>query len=343
MHTITLTPPAATEAVTTIHIASGAWKEIQALTKGKRTVVLYDSAIKDIAQPVIESLDNPLCIDVPSGDASKSLQSAEKIVEALLDAGCDKKTIMICIGGGMLTDLGGFVASIFMRGITCILMPTTLLGMIDASIGGKTAVNTADRKNMIGTITHPQAVIIDLELLDSLPKKQLCEGLAEVIKIAAMLDLPFFEWLEENLDAVLAVHPEAMEECVLRAVQAKVDVIEQDAHDRDVRLLLNFGHTVGHAIEAYSRYRLSHGEAISIGMVAEMKLAGKEYQHVEALLKKAGLPCVIPKDYSREELWKAMLTDKKNEGGIVKTAIPGNLGEGIITILTKESFLTFVS
>lgn len=340
MHTLTLTPSASGDTVTAIHIDSAAWKVLpDVLPKDQRIVLLFDEGVQEIADRIAKQFTSPLLLPVPSGDASKSLTQVEAIVGAMLEAGCDKRITMLCIGGGMLTDLGGFVANVFMRGVPCILMPTTLLGMVDASIGGKTAVNAAGRKNMIGTTTHPQAVIVDLELLETLPEKQRREGLAEIIKIAAMLDLPFFEWLEEHIDAVLSGNAEAVEECVLRAIEAKIKVIEQDAHDRDVRLLLNFGHTVGHAVEAYSRYRLSHGEAISIGMVLEMKLAQKEFQPVQSLLEKVGLPCALPAAYSKEELWTLMRTDKKNTDGVVRAAVPARLGEGTIISLEKDAFL----
>lgn len=344
MHSLTLTPPARTQKATIITIDAGIRRTVSDfLTTESRPVILFDAAVATIAEETAATLLQPIMISVVSGDASKSLAEVERIAAEMLKAGCNRSSTLICVGGGMLTDIGGFVASIFMRGIPCIHIPTSMLGMVDASIGGKTAVNSADRKNMLGTINHPTAVIIDLDLLGTLPRKQLCEGLAEVIKIAAMLDDSFFAWLEAHLDAVLTLDPEALEHCVSKAVETKVRIVEKDTDDRDVRLLLNFGHTVGHAVEALSEYRLSHGESISIGMVAELRIAGSIDTRIEALLKKIDMPSTMPHDMSREDLWQIMLSDKKNEGNIVKAAVPEEIGKGVLVTIEKDAFLSLRS
>jgi 3-dehydroquinate synthase len=341
MHTLTLTPPARSVAPTRIVIGDDALSALPDLLSAERTVVLFDQSVEAIAKKAVSSLQNPLMIGVPSGDASKSLEQVERITAQMLGAGCTRKTVIVCIGGGMITDLGGFVAGVFMRGVPCVLVPTTLLGMVDAAIGGKTAVNAGGSKNMIGSVTHPKAVIVDLTLLQSLPAAQVQQGMAEIIKIAAILDQPFFEWLEENIDAVLAMKKEKTEECVIRAVEAKVRTVEADDHDRDVRLLLNFGHTVGHAVEALSGYTLPHGSAISIGMNIEMALSGfADAPRVTALLKKAGLPLELPSAHAKKDLWAAMKTDKKNEDGSVRAAVPQHIGEGKIIALDERVFLS---
>ncbi len=343
MHNVTLTPPARGNAGTDILIGAGALGHASKLTKSHdRVVILFDESIEEIALRLV--IGDSLRIPVKSGDASKSLAEVDRIVSVMLHSGCTRKTLLICVGGGMLTDLGGFVASVFMRGIACVLVPTTLLGMVDAAIGGKTAVNVGSKKNMIGTITHPQSVLIDTDLLASLPDSQLSEGLSEIIKIAAIVDHPFFEWLEDVMPQILKRHPIVLEECVLRAVTAKVNIVQADEHDREERLLLNFGHTVGHAVEALSKYKLSHGNCVSIGVAAEMKLAGfKDAARVEKLLSTAGLPLEMPKTMKPDDLWTIMLSDKKNEKGAVKIAVPKRLGEGAVQILSKELFLTLFS
>ncbi len=343
MHTVTLTPPARGNPGTDIQIGSGALAYVSKLAKGHdRVVILFDESIEEIALRLV--IGDSLRIPVKSGDASKSLAEVDRIVSVMLQNGCTRKTLLICVGGGMLTDLGGFVASVFMRGISCVLVPTTLLGMVDAAIGGKTAVNVGSKKNMIGTIAHPQSVLVDTDLLASLPDSQLSEGLSEIIKIATIVDHPFFEWLAEVMPQILKRHPIVLEECVLRAVTAKANIVQADEHDRDERLLLNFGHTVGHAVEALSAYKLSHGNCVSIGVVAEMKLSDfKDATRVEKLLAAAGLPLEIPKAMKSNDLWTVMLSDKKNEKGVVKIAVPKRLGEGSVQILSKETFLTLFS
>lgn len=340
MQTITLTSPAKNPVTTDISIGAGAMHTIVQLAQGyDRIVILYDEAIAHIAMKI--TLGDCVRISVNSGDASKSLTEVDRIVSVMLESGCARNTVLICVGGGMITDLGGFVASVFMRGIPCVLIPTTLLGMVDAAVGGKTAVNAGAKKNMIGTITQPVSVLIDTELLQSLPDAQLAEGLAEVIKIAAIIDKPFFEWLEQAMSKILKREEKALEECVTRAVTAKVQIVQTDESDTRERLLLNFGHTVGHAVEALSAYRLSHGSCVSIGIAAEMKLAGcEEASRIEKLLTAANLPLGIPSDMKPDDLWTIMLSDKKNEKGEVRIAVPKQLGEGVVIAVTKESFLT---
>ncbi len=344
VHTLTLTPPARERKPTKIVIGESLIDDLASALKTEsfdRVVLLYDKGIEAIAQRIQKSLPSCISIPVPPGDASKSLQEVERITALMLDAGCTRNTLLICSGGGMLTDLGGFVAGVFMRGIACVLVPTSLLAVCDAAIGGKTAVNAGGRKNMIGTLSHPESVMIDLELLKKLPQAQFSEGLVEVIKIAAMVDAPFFSWLEENIGEVMKRTSTELSECVSRAIEAKVRIVEQDEHDRDTRLLLNFGHTIGHAVEALSRYKLSHGAAVSIGMIAEMKtLQSKDLKRVSDLLQAIAMPLSILDSMSADALWAVMLSDKKNENGAVRCAVPISIGEGAVKTLTGEQFLT---
>lgn len=340
MHTVTLTPPARSSPGTSILIGPGALSAAGTYGKGsERVVMVFDEGIRYIAEKI--AIQDCIRISVKSGDASKSLTEVDRIVCLMLDAGCTRNTLLLCVGGGMITDLGGFVANVFMRGIQCVLVPTTLLAMVDAAIGGKTAVNAGSKKNMIGTIKHPVSVLIDTELLKALPDAQLAEGLAEVIKIAAMLDRPFFEWLERVMPQLLEREPGSLEECLLRSVSAKVKVVQADEHDRLERLLLNFGHTVGHAVEALSAYKISHGNCVSIGMAAEMKLAGfSDRDRITELCRRVGLPLEIPATMTLPDLWSIMQSDKKNENGTVKIAVPERLGEGSVQTLLQENFFT---
>ncbi len=345
MEHLTLTPPASKVPPTDIIVGSGAIKTLHISLDafpGHRPVIVYDKGVTDIARAIGGSVPHPLLIPVSSGDQSKSLSEVDRIVSQMLVGGCTRSSVLIAIGGGMTTDLGGFVASVFMRGIPSILIPTSSLAMVDAGIGGKTAVNVGGRKNMIGTISHPSSVLVDIDFLAKLPDEPFREGLAEVVKIAAIMDSDFFAWLSDNLTYVIAREKVVLTECIARAIKLKVEVVESDDADKGARLLLNFGHTIGHAIEALSRYKLSHGEAISIGMALEMKATDfNEADQVTALLQSLGLPTEIPKKWrTPEELWKLMLTDKKNSAGVVRAAVPDTIGTGSVVTLRKDAFLS---
>jgi 3-dehydroquinate synthase len=343
MHRITLTPPAKEQHGTTIIVESGLLRKVQEhlgdLKRYDHVVVLYDQGIKTVAEKVTKALAGCLTIPVESGDASKSLMEAERIARFLLEAECTRRTLLVCIGGGMITDLGGFLASLFMRGIPCAYVPTSLLGMVDAAIGGKTAVNAAQRKNILGTVTHPESVLIDVDLLRDLPLKYLEDGLVEAIKVGAVTDAKLFRWMEEHMEEVLKRDTVQLEECVARAVQAKVNVVEMDDRDIKQRHLLNFGHTVGHAVEALSNFEISHGRAVAIGMCAEMQAKKvPEADRVRSLLKTLDVPLEIPSSLRPDALFEAMLVDKKSIHGTVRVAVPKKIGEGVLETLTKEEF-----
>ncbi|MBU2213179.1 3-dehydroquinate synthase [Patescibacteria group bacterium] len=295
------------------------------------TVVLYDENVNEYAKKVKEIAVSKEMIPVTPGEHSKTIEETKRISQVLLKTGMNRNSLLINVGGGMLTDLAGFVASIYMRGIRCIHVPTTLLGMVDAAIGGKTGVDLGDAKNMIGHYHHPSAVIEDIDFLETLPSKQLQEGIVEVIKVASMLDNKFFSFLEDNIEKILNRDAEELEQCIRRAVGLKVSVIEKDERDSSSRLFLNFGHTVGHALEAASSFTISHGEAVAIGMVAEMKITNSpEIERVQNLLEKTGVSTVIPKEFSTETLIKLMGNDKKNISTDIRMTVPRILGEGEI-------------
>ena len=303
--------------------------------------ILYDVGIAPVAERIARALETASLMSVESGDASKSLSSVERIVAEMLAAGCGRQTVLIVVGGGMLTDLGGFIASTFMRGIPFILVPTTSLAMIDAAIGGKTAVNVRGRKNMLGTIAEPRAIVADIDLLLSLPEKQYREGLVEAVKIAAIADAELFEWMEAHLDGVLHRNPNLVTEFVSRSVALKLEITKEDLMDEDVRLLLNFGHTIGHAVEALMQYTISHGDAVSIGMALEMELAAfPDRDRILVLLHKLGTPTMLPSSglISAEALWRIMLTDKKNVDGEVRMSVPDGIGTGMVEVIDPDRF-----
>lgn len=343
MTIIHLTPPKKDRPSHDIIVGAGESKHIAELIASRGSfdaiIVLHDTNVTAIAQAIAQTIPGVKRIEVSNGDSSKLLSQIEKITQQMLAFGCTRNTLLMNIGGGMITDLGGFIASIFMRGIPFIHVPTSMLGMIDAAIGGKTGVNAAGAKNILGTVNFPQAVVVDTDFLKDLPNELLCEGLVEVVKVAAMRDKKFFVWLEKNLAGVMKKEEETLIRCVTSAIALKAKTVEEDDSDTLVRLYLNFGHTVAHAVEALSHYSLSHGKAVSIGMVAEMTMAGfSDRDRVQALLQQLDMPMTIPSEFKKEDLWNLMKSDKKNSQGEVRIAVPKKIGEGEIRSIKKEDF-----
>ena len=343
MKKLTLTPPRPSAQRCPILVESGALERIPMLAKDMpnvdRCIVLYDIRLKKLAERVLKSLPEAAGIAVPSGEESKSFAQVERIAQDMLLKSATRQSVMVNIGGGMLTDLGGFIASVFMRGMRYINVPTSLLGMTDAGIGGKTGIDLGTVKNMIGTIWQPSAIVIDTDVLGSLPDPQLREGLVEVVKMAAIVDKEFFGWLEENMAYILDRDEKLMQVCIHNAARMKAEVVSKDDRDTNHRILLNFGHTVGHAVEALSRFSLSHGQAVSIGMNCEMELAKtKEKERVVELLEQLDMPLTIPVEMKNADLWEVMQNDKKNTGKEVRIAVPTTLGKGEVQTITFFDF-----
>ena len=276
-------------------------------------------------------------IVVPDGEHAKSWPVLEQVFEGLLAGGCGRDTLLVALGGGVVGDLAGFAAAVYQRGIAFLQVPTTLLAQVDSSVGGKTAINHARGKNMIGAFHQPRAVISDVSVLDTLPERELRAGLAEVIKHALALDLPFLEWLEGNTDRLLARDRRALTYAVRRCCEIKAAIVAADEREAGVRALLNFGHTFGHAIEAGSGYgNWLHGEAIAAGMVmaAELSLrlnliGAAEVARVRSLLRKAGLPTAGPA-LEPERLVELMATDKKAAQGKLRFVVLEALGRAAL-------------
>ncbi|MDO8649031.1 MAG: 3-dehydroquinate synthase [Candidatus Peregrinibacteria bacterium] len=344
MKTIILHHPQAQATSTPVHIGEGMLIElhqfIEKLGNFDGFFILHDAAVKTVAKDIASHLQKAHLISVPSGEASKSLHEVERIASSLLALGATRQSLLLNVGGGMLTDLGGFVASMYMRGIGCVHIPTTLLGMVDASIGGKTGVDLGTVKNLLGAFHHPRAVIADIRLLSTLPDTQFCEGLVEVIKIAAMLDANFLEYIEKNMKKILAKESSVLLSCIEKAVSLKVQIVEEDERDQTKRLFLNFGHTIGHAVEAVSDFTISHGKAVSIGMIAEMQLADlKGVDRMKHLLEEINMPTVIPDTCKPQTLLRAMQSDKKVISRDLRIAVPREFGKGEIITLDEERFL----
>ncbi|HMI76830.1 MAG TPA: 3-dehydroquinate synthase [Buchnera sp. (in: enterobacteria)] len=284
------------------------------------------------------------------GEEYKTLHEMEKIISVLLEKNHNRDTTLLALGGGVVGDLTGFTASIYQRGVRYIQIPTTLLSQVDAAIGGKTAVNHILGKNMIGVFWQPSSVIIDINFLNTLPKRQLISGLAEVIKYAIICDNNFFIWLEENIDLILSLNCTAIKYCIHKCCELKSQLVSLDERDMNDRSWLNLGHTYGHAIEAYVGYgNWLHGEAISVGIVMAARTAellGKfkkiNTDRIIALLKKAGLPIQGPKNMLPDAYFLHMMRDKKVLSGVIKLVIPTKIGQVEIYNVTDKKIITSV-
>jgi 3-dehydroquinate synthase len=274
---------------------------------------------------------------VPDGEQAKDWPTLERVFDALLAARCGRDTLLVALGGGVVGDLAGFAAAVYQRGIDFVQVPTTLLAQVDSSVGGKTAINHARGKNMIGAFHQPRAVIADLDVLDTLPDRELRAGVAEVIKHGLALDAPFFEWLEQNVERLLARDRQALAHAVRRSCELKAGIVAADEREAGVRALLNLGHTFGHAIEAGTGYgNWLHGEAVAAGMVmaAELSLRlrqiGKDdVARIRALIERAGLPVKAP-PLAAEDLLALMAVDKKAAGGELRFVLLQSIGRAAL-------------
>jgi 3-dehydroquinate synthase len=272
------------------------------------------------------------------GEEFKNWQTLNRIFDVLLENRCERATTIIALGGGVIGDLAGFAAASYQRGVPFIQVPTTLLAQVDSSVGGKTGINHPLGKNMIGAFYQPRLVLADTDTLKTLPDRELHAGLAEVIKYGLIRDLPFFEWLELNMDKLLARDTEALIYAIERSCANKADVVAEDEHEAGVRALLNLGHTFGHAIEAGLGYgNWLHGEAVAAGMVmaAELSrrmgwLADTDFARTVALLQRAGLPTQGPA-LGADRYLELMALDKKVAAGKLRLVLLRKIGEGVIS------------
>jgi 3-dehydroquinate synthase len=277
----------------------------------------------------------PILITIPAGEKSKTLEQAGAICDQLIAAGLDRKSFVIGLGGGMIGDISGFVAAIYHRGIPHVQIPTTLLAMVDSSIGGKTGVDTRDGKNLIGLFNHPLLVIDDLDVLKTLPRRQFNQGFAEIIKHAVIADANMFRILQSWKTGAAS----ALQRLIKRNIQIKSRIVAQDERDRTgERALLNFGHTIGHAVERAGNYRkFLHGEAVSLGIVAacaiSVKRAGLRPDQRNAIVDLLGrfrLPTRLPSKFPRKKILDAAMFDKKFEGGKIRFVVTPRIGSAYL-------------
>lgn len=320
------------------------------LPVGKKVLLVTNPVVAGLyGERVAESLGRSgfkvYRAEIPDGEQYKTLQSAEMLYDRAFEAGLDRRCPVVALGGGVVGDLAGFVAATYMRGVPFVQIPTTLLAQVDSSVGGKVAVNHPRGKNIIGAFYQPVLVITDTDTLATLNGREVRSGLAEVIKYGVIRDSAFFTWLEENINRVLTLDPEALAHVVEVSCRVKAAVVEEDETEQGTRAILNFGHTVGHAVESLTNYTgFNHGEAVAIGMAAASRLAvnlglfkESEEKRVIDLLYNAGLPLHIPGKLDEQEMLEAMTRDKKAYDGEITFVLHKAIGEVVINKNVPES------
>lgn len=307
-------------------------EKLAPVLENRRVMTVADSNTVCCAPAM--GLEDPVVI--PAGERSKTFTSAAMLCGEAARRGLDRQSVIVALGGGVVGDLAGFAAAIYMRGIRVVQIPTSLLAMVDSSVGGKTAVDIPEGKNLAGAFHQPQTVLISPEFLQELPVRERIGALAEVVKYGAALDRDFFDFLEENAENL--IKPEVDEalylQIICRSCSIKAKIVTEDEKESGVRKYLNYGHTYGHAVELLSDFRLSHGESVAIGMAAAARMAclqgmwsKAEEDRQNALLRKLGLPVTIPQEMSAEKIVEVMMHDKKNSAGSITLVLPVKMGE----------------
>lgn len=330
-------------------------QELKLRQIAKRYIIIADDHVAELfGGHLVESLRNAdIPVDLltfPHGEASKNLATVEKLTSSLAQLGIDRQDALIALGGGVTGDITGFLAAIYMRGISFVQVPTSLLAQVDSSVGGKTGVDIPEGKNLIGCFYQPKCVFIDSSVLSELPREELLNGLAEVVKYGVIYDSDFFNFLVANQKAILGLDPAVIEAVIAHCCTIKAQVVEADERESDLRRILNYGHTLGHAVEAASDFTIAHGKAVSMGMVAVNSISVKKSllpedkaQRIKDVLANFGLPVVIPADLDRRQMKDFLKTDKKSVDGKPFFILPIQIGKALITddvedVLVEEAF-----
>lgn len=330
-----------------IHVGAGLLDKagglIAGACKGRAAAIVTNRRIGELyAGRLVETLGKSgiaaHVITIPTGERYKNLRTVARVYEKLLDQRLDRAGMIVGLGGGVVGDLAGFAAATYLRGVDFVQVPTSLLAQVDASVGGKTGVNLARGKNLVGAFYQPKVVIIDVSVLQTLPARELRSGLAEVIKHGIICDREYFGFVEENLKAIRRLDPKVLEHTIARSCEIKADVVRQDERESGLRRILNFGHTVAHAVESLTAYRsCRHGEAISIGMVTaalaaqEMGLADADLgDRIVGVLRAARLPHKLPAGVSPQEIVAGMGFDKKVAHGRLHVVLVRSIGSAFV-------------
>lgn len=343
MQRVTVTIPATATSHYPILINSG-WLNrlgnwLAANQKFSKIVIITDSKVKTLyAQAVAEKLSQQgysvSLLSFPEGEKAKNSATKQKLETQMLRQRCGRDSVCLALGGGVVGDMAGFVAATYMRGIPYIQVPTTLLAMVDSSVGGKTAIDTKEGKNLIGAFWQPQAVLADIDCLKTLSKPQLINGLIEAFKMFLTSDAQSLRYAEKNLLDMLAGNPRILKNIIYRAVSIKAEVVKQDEKENNLRMILNFGHTIGHALEQLSNYKILHGFAVALGILVEAKIAQllgflseKNLTHIQAIFSRLGIDGKDLKKYSAAKIIRATKLDKKAKSGTVNYVLLEDLGK----------------
>ncbi|BGI51592.1 MAG: 3-dehydroquinate synthase [Buchnera aphidicola (Ceratovacuna japonica)] len=308
--------------------------------------IYKNNIIKNLKK--LKIFDNVILL--PDGEIYKTFEHVEIIITKLIKLNYGRNTLLIAFGGGVIGDITGFAASIYKRGIKYINIPTTLLSQVDASIGGKTGVNNYLSKNVIGTFYHPEIVLIDLMFLKTLPRKEIISGISEIVKYSILFDKNFFYWIKNNLTSILYLDEHILLNCIYKSCKFKVKIVSKDEKEKNSRMLLNLGHTFGHAIESFTKYKWSHGESVSSGIVMSAifsnmleKISFIELNEIINLFKLIGLPVKGPKNMNFEDYLKYMYRDKKNNyNKKIRLIVPEKIGKCILINNVSTSILNKV-
>jgi 3-dehydroquinate synthase len=326
-----------------VRVGEGVWERLPdllarhcpahrfALIADDRVAALYAERLLALLEGAGMRVD---LLEFPAGEASKSREVWGELSDRMLSVGMGRDSAVLALGGGVAGDLAGFVAATFMRGVPVVQLPTTLLAMIDSSVGGKTGIDTPAGKNLLGAFHPPRLVVADVATLHSLPAVELRAGLAEAIKHGAIADADYLARIERDAEAILRAGPAATVPLIAHSVRIKADVVARDERESGPRKALNFGHTIGHAVEAASRFRLLHGEAVAIGMVAEARLGERlgitetgSAERLRRALRRVGLPTEMPAEFAPEEILARTRLDKKARAGRVEYALLRRVGQ----------------
>jgi 3-dehydroquinate synthase len=307
-----------------------------------KAVIVTDTTVKGLYADVLsDSLSNAgfevTLLEVPPGEKFKSLETAAGLYDKLTDVFAERTTPVLALGGGVVGDLAGFVAATYLRGLPLVQVPTTLLAQVDSSIGGKTAVDHGQLKNTIGVFYQPVMVVADIDTLKTLPEDEMASGLSEVIKGAAVRKRDLFNYLEININKARELYPEVLEDMISKAARIKAEIVAKDEREENLRGILNYGHTVGHAIEAVSGFRFKHGQAVAIGMMAAARISRRmgildksEVDRLEKLITAAGLPAQMP-DIDKKKVMQAMQHDKKVRGDKIRFVLLKSIGNAFVS------------
>lgn len=316
---------------------------MQPYIKGQQVLIVTNETIAPIyLDRLVSSLSDSLKVDsviLPDGERYKDLDHVNMIFDALLDKRHNRTTTLIALGGGVVGDMTGFAAACYQRGVDFIQVPTTLLSQVDSSVGGKTGVNHPQGKNMIGAFHQPQCVVIDTDVLSTLPEKELSAGMAEVIKYGLIYDEAFLCYLEDHVDGLMGLQPDLLEQAIFRSCEIKAEVVAQDEKESGIRALLNLGHTFGHAIEADQGYgEWLHGEAVGAGtmMAADLScrlgwISAGDVARIKSILEAANLPIYPPSEMSADQFKNLMSVDKKVLDGQLRLVLLKQVGQAVVT------------